>query len=125
MDENKRKEGVSVKEIEAFARQHKAEVFFCLVFLLAMVFSHFSFFRPGWSLFGAGAGAILGTIFPAKVDGLLKGVLQFIFKQESTLQIVLGVGGCLLAIFLPLVIFFALGCAGGVFIYTKVNSRMA
>jgi len=45
-----KKEGVSVKEIEEFAKKHRFEVFFCLMFLFACVFGLVGMFRPGWSI---------------------------------------------------------------------------
>jgi hypothetical protein len=113
MDGNKPKEGVSVKEIEEFAKRHRYEVFFCLMFLFACIFSLVGYFRGGWSIFFAMGGGILGVIFPVKTDAMLKMIFQFIFKQDLTLQIVLGVVGLILAIFVPFIIFLAVGLAGG------------
>ncbi len=112
MDPNKLKEGVSVKEIEAFARKHRFEVFFCLAFIFACFFS-FVFFGPGWSIFLAGIGGILGVIMPARIELLTKKISQFIFKQEKTTQIVLGVVGLVVSIILPPIIFLLLGLHGG------------
>ena len=112
MDPNKLKEGVSVKEIEAFAKKHRFEVFFCLAFIFACFFS-FVFFGPGWSIFLAGIGGILGVIMPARIELLTKKISQFIFKQEKTTQIVLGVVGLVVSIILPPIIFLLLGLHGG------------
>ena len=112
MDPNKLKEGVSVKEIEAFAKKHRFEVFFCLAFIFACFFS-FVFFGPGWSIFLAGIGGILGVIMPARIELLTKKISHFIFKQEKTTQIVLGVVGLVISIILPPIIFLLLGLHGG------------
>lgn len=112
MEPNKLKEGVSVKEIEAFAKKHRFEVFFCLAFIFACFFS-FVFFGPGWSIFLAGIGGILGVIMPARIEHLTKKISQFIFKQEKTTQIVLGVVGLVISIILPPIIFLLLGLHGG------------
>ncbi|HEY5236403.1 MAG TPA: hypothetical protein VIJ14_09515 [Rhabdochlamydiaceae bacterium] len=112
MDPNKLKEGVSVKEIEAFAKKHRFEVFFCLAFIFACFFS-FVFFGPGWSIFLAGIGGVLGVIMPARIELLTKKISHFIFKQEKTTQIVLGVVGLVISIILPPVIFLFLGLHGG------------
>lgn len=112
MDGNK-KEGVSVKEIEEFAKRHRFEVFFCLMFLLACIFGLVGMFRPGWSILLAMAGGALGVIFPVKIDGLLKKTFHFVFKQDKTILIVLGVVALLLACILPFVIFLLVGAAGG------------
>jgi hypothetical protein len=112
MEPNKLKEGVSVKEIEAFAKKHRFEVFFCLAFIFACFFS-FVFFGPGWSIFLAGIGGILGVIMPARIELLTKKISHFIFKQEKTTQIVLGVVGLVISIILPPIIFLLLGLHGG------------
>lgn len=111
MNEKKYKEGVSVKELESFAKKHRFEVFFCLAFLLSCFFS-FVFFS-GWSVILMAIGGILGVVFPAQTDGILKRCSLFFHKQEDLTQLILGVAGLVIAIFLPLIIFFALGACGG------------
>jgi hypothetical protein len=107
------KKGVSVKEIEEFTKKHRYEVFFCALFLLACIFSLVGHFGGGWSIFFAMGGAILGVIFPNKVESLLEMVFKFIFKQEKTIQIVLGAVALILSIFLPFIIFLCIGLIGG------------
>jgi hypothetical protein len=117
MDGNKAKEGISVKELENFARKHRFEVFFCALFVLACIFSFYSFFRPCWSIILATAGGVLSVIFPGNVEMLLRKMLKFVFGQDMTLLIVFGVVGLILAIFLPLLIFFVVGLCGGRALY--------
>ena len=112
MNGNK-KEGVSVKEIEEFAKKHRFEVFFCLMFLLACIFGLVGMFRTGWSVFLGMGGAVLGVILPVKMDQLLKSIFHFVFKQDKTLLIVLGAVALLIACILPFVIFLIVGVAGG------------
>lgn len=112
MDENKKKEGVSVKEIESFAKKHRFEVIFCLIFVLACFFS-FVMWGPWWTIIAATAGAILGVFFPSKVAGVSTKILQFVFKQEQTTQLVLAIVCLILAIFIPPLIFIILGLHGG------------
>ncbi|HVX01167.1 MAG TPA: hypothetical protein VHA52_12155 [Candidatus Babeliaceae bacterium] len=107
------KKGVSVKEIEEFTKKHRYEVFFCLIFLLALIFGCVGYFRAGWNILFAMGGGILGVIFPHKTDSLMRMVFQFIFKQEKIIQIVLGVVGLIFAIFIPFIIFLCLGLIGG------------
>lgn len=116
MDGNKNKEGVSVKEIEKFAKRYRLEVVFCLAFILACFFS-FVFFGPGWSVFLGSVGGILGVAFPARVELFSKKIYSFAFKQEQITQLVLGGVFLIISIFLPLVIFFALGLHGGKSMY--------
>ena len=120
--DGKKKEGVSVKEIEEFAKRHRFEVFFCLLFLLACIFGLVGMFGGGWSILLAMVGAALGVIFPVKMDHLLKSVFHFVFKQDKTLLIVLGAVALLIACVLPFVIFFALGVAGGHAMYQMAGN---
>jgi hypothetical protein len=120
MDENK-KEGVSVKEIEEFAKKHRFEVFFCLMFFLACIFGLVGMFRAGWSIFLAMAGGALGVILPMKMDHLLKRTFHFVFKQDTTMLIVLGVVALLLACILPFLVFLVVGVAGGRAIHQLSN----
>ena len=111
MDGNKK--GVSVKEIEEFTKKHRYEVFFCALFVLTCIFSIFGHFGGGWSIFFAMGGAVLGIIFPTKTEALMKMTFKFIFKQDKTIQIVLGAVSLILAIFLPFIIFLVIGLIGG------------
>ena len=113
MVDEKQKDTVSVREIETYAKKHRFELFLCLSFLLACFFS-FVFFGA-WCLILAAIGGILGTLFAPKVDELTKKIQLFVVKQEKTTQLVLGIVGLVLSIFLPVLIFFALGVGGGRF----------
>jgi len=106
-----KKEGVSVQEIENFAKKYKIQLFFSLAFVLACFFSYV-FFSPGWSMFLAAAGGILGIVFPTHVEKLVSKAFHFVGKQEKITQIVLGVVYLVLAVFVPFVIFFTLGIMG-------------
>ncbi len=112
MDGQKSKEGVSVKEIEQFTKKHRFEVFFCLVFILAGVFS-FVMWGPGWSVMAAAIGAVVGILLSGKVAHFSKMIFQFIFKHEQTTQLVLGIIFLILAIFIPPFFFLILGLHGG------------
>jgi hypothetical protein len=112
MDGNKLKEGMSVKEIESFAKKHRFEVFFCLAFILACFFS-FVMFGPGWAIAAATAGALIGILLSGKVMHMSKMLFNFIFKQEQMTQLVLGIILLILAIFIPPLFFFLLGLHGG------------
>ena len=129
MDGNKSKEGVSVKEIQGFANKFRFEIFFCLVFILACIFT-FVFWGPVWSIVAAVVGAIIGVLLEEKMTQFSKMIFSFVFKQEPTVQIVLGVVGLILAIFIPPLYFLLLGIHGGkdmqhwaVEIYNQIRSR--
>ncbi len=112
MDGNKPKEGISVREMEAFAKKHRFEVFFCLAFILACFFT-FVMWGPGWSVVAAAVGAVIGVLLVGKVTHFSKMVFAFIFKQEKTIQLVLGIVALILAIFIPPLFFLLLGIHGG------------
>jgi len=112
MDGNK-KEGVSVKEIEQFAKNHRFEVFFCLMFALACIFGLLGSFRPGWSIFLGMVGAIAGILMPTKTGPLVEKVFRFLFKQETTIQFVFGIVGLVLAAVVPFVVFLLVGLVAG------------
>jgi hypothetical protein len=107
------KKGVSVKEIEEFTKKHRYEVFFCILFLLACIFGIVGYFRAAWNIFFVMAGGILGVIFPTKVSSFLEMIFRFVFKQDKTLQIVLGAVALIIAIFLSFLIFLVVGLIGG------------
>lgn len=111
MDPNKLKEGVSVKEIESFAKKHRFEVFFCLSFVLACFFT-FVFF-PAWSLVFLSLGAIAGVTMSVTIDKLLKSIMRFVMKQEKTTLLVLAVVSLVLSVFLPPLTFLLVGLSGG------------
>jgi hypothetical protein len=112
MEPNKSKEGVSVREIEDFAKKHRFEVFFCLAFAFACFFS-FIFSVAGWSLITAAVGGVLGVLLSGKVEHFCKKILHFVFKQESTTQLVLAVVVLVLSIVVSPLVFFILGLHGG------------
>ncbi|MES2345231.1 MAG: hypothetical protein V4494_04770 [Chlamydiota bacterium] len=119
MENNKSKEGVSVKELEKFAKKHRFEVFFSLTFILACFFS-FIMWGTGMAISLTTLGAILGIIFPATVELVNKKVFHFIFKQENITQMILAGVVLILAIVVPPLIFFCLGAHGGKDYFHKV-----
>jgi hypothetical protein len=112
MDEEKKKEGVSVKEIEGYAKKHRFEMFYALFFVLASLFT-LVFWGAVFSIFLAGIGAILAVFFPEKVQSLFGKTLDFFFKQEGTTQMILGIVGLIVAIFLAPLVFLLMGLHGG------------
>lgn len=118
MDQKKDKEGLSVREIESFARKHRFEVFLCLAFVLSCFFT-FVMWGAVWSIVSLTAGAILGVFFSEKVAGLSRMIFYFLFKQEPTTQLVLGVIALVLAIFIPPLYFLLLGLHGGKDMYHR------
>lgn len=115
MDEKKPKTGVSVKEIEAFTKKHRFEVFFCLSLILSCFFS-FVFFE-GWGTVATAVGGILGIIFPTKVAELIQRFAHFFHKQEELTQLILGIAGLVLSVFLPILTFLVIGACGGKYLH--------
>jgi hypothetical protein len=123
--EGNKKEGVSVKEIEEFAKKHRYEVFFCFMFLLAFIFGIWGSFALGWNIFAVMAGAVVGVLMPTRVEMMLKKAFHFVFKQEKTLLIVLGVVALVLAVVIPLIVFLLIGANGGKAMHQMVSSSMS
>jgi hypothetical protein len=110
--ENKSKEGISVKELEGFAKKYRFEVFFCLLFVFTCFFS-FVFFGAGWAVILGSIGGIIGTLIPVKIESFVKSMFRFVFKQETTTQLILGAVALIVAIFLPPLIFLLMGLNAG------------
>lgn len=110
--EEKKNEGITVKEIEQFAKKHRFEVLFGLSFVFACFFS-FVFFGAGWAIIFAMIGGILGVIIPGRVETYASRMFQFVFKQEQTTQLVLSIVMLIISIFLPPLIFLIVGAQGG------------
>jgi hypothetical protein len=111
---DKLKEGVSVEEIEKLARKYTTEGFLLISFIVATISSIIGFFTgPGWSLTFAGFGAILGFALPKKIEIIEKNIIQFIYKQTKTAEIIIGVIRLILAIFMPFIIFAEIGLLAG------------
>lgn len=110
--DKKIKEGVSVQELENFGKKYTTEIFLVLYFVLAALLAKF-FFGPMWNIFLAGIGGILGVLLPMKVEKAVRGVFQFVNKQEKITRLILGIVGLIVAFFLPPLIFFFTGLIGG------------
>ena len=108
MDEEKKKEGVSVKELEGYAKKHRFEIFFCLLFILASLFT-LVFWGPVFSIFFAGIGGIITVFMPDKIDQLQHKMAGKLFAKEGATQLIIGIVVLIVAIFLAPLIFFVIG----------------
>lgn len=122
MDENQPQAGVSVKEIETFAKKHRFKLFFCLTFVLALSFA-LIMYSSGWSTGAAALGGILGIVFPSMFNVFALTILGFFFKQQKTTRLVLAIVFLILAIFLPPLIFLMIGIHGGKDIYFMLEDK--
>lgn len=110
----KLKEGVSVQELEDFARKYSTEVFTVVALIIGSISSVFNFFTgPTWTILFVTLGAVLGIFFPTPVDKGLKQLYDFTFKQEKSTQLILGAVKIVMAIFIPFVLFGIMGLLAG------------
>ena len=110
--DKKLKEGMSIQELEKFSRKYQHQIFFIIYLVLATLMT-FLFFGPTLSIFLGGIGGIIGVIMPHKIRKAIASCFHFVFKQEKKTQLILGIVGGIIAFFLPPLIFFFLGLAGG------------
>lgn len=112
MDGNKSKEGMSVKELEDYAKKHRYEVFFCLLLVVSGIATLFKMW-PRWSVLFAAAGGVIAILLSSKVEMLMKKAFSFVFERDKTIQIVFGLFALVIGIFLPPIIFLMVGLFGG------------
>ena len=112
MDEEKKKEGVSVKELEGYAKKHRFELFFCILFVLASLFT-LIFWGPTISIFLAGIGGIISVFFPHKVEDIAHKMAGKLFSKEGTTQLIIGIAAFILAMFVAPLIFLLMGLHAG------------
>ncbi|MCI0382323.1 MAG: hypothetical protein L0207_04655 [Chlamydiae bacterium] len=112
MDGEKKKEGVSVKEMENFAKHHRFEIFYLLLFIFAGLFS-LVFWGPAIGIFCGAIGAIVGVFLPDKINQLFHKLIEMVSKQEMMTQLIFAIVGLIVAIFVAPIIFLLLGLSGG------------
>lgn len=111
-EEEKKKEGVSVKELESYAKKNRFEIFFCILFILASLFT-LVFWGPTISIFAVGVGGVLSVLFSKHVDNLAHKVLGAILGKETTFQLIVAILAFIVAIFLAPIVFFLFGLHAG------------
>jgi hypothetical protein len=111
---DKIKEGVSVQEVEDFARKYTLEVFSVLAIVIASISSMYDFFTgPKLTIVFITVGLILGVFFPAPVERGLKQFYSFSYKQEKMTQMIIGCVKIVVGLFIPFIIFGAVGLLAG------------
>jgi hypothetical protein len=111
---DKIKEGVSVEEVETFARKYSTEVFAVLAVLIGAISSGMDFFTgPKIAIFFALIGMGLGVFFPVVIERSLKKFFGFANAQEKTTQFIIGGVQILVSLIVPFIIFGAVGLLAG------------
>ncbi len=111
---DKFKEGVSVQEVEDFARKYTTESFLVLAIVIASISSMYDFFiGPKLAILFLAIGLILGVFFPVPVEKKLKQYYNFYYRQEKINQYVLSGVQIVVSLFLPFIIFGCIGLLGG------------
>ncbi len=120
---DKIKEGVSVQEIEDFAKKYTNEMFLVLAFVIACISSIFDFFTgPTFSIVCATIGAIVALLMPERIREIAEKISGFIHKKDKTTQIVVGIVRIVIAIFLPFILFAGIGLQCGIGFHTIESS---
>lgn len=125
---DKIKEGVSVQEVEDFARKYTTEVFSVLAIVIASISSMYDFFTgPKFTIIFIAIGVILGVFVPAPVEKGLKQFYSFSFKQEKMTQMILGFVKIVVGLFIPFILFGFIGLLAGTsyHYYTRQAQIMA
>ena len=111
---DKIKEGVSVHDLEGFARRHTTEVFTILALIVGAISSSFDFFTgPKLTIFFLAIGTLVAILFPIPVEKGLKQLYSFTFKQEKTTEIIFGSVKVVIAVFIPFIYFGLIGLLAG------------
>jgi len=112
MNDKNKKEGVTVKEIEGYAKNYRYEIFFCALFVLATIFS-LVFWGSTLSIFLAGIGAIVGALLAEKIHQFAHKMAETVLSKGSSFQMIVGLVALIVAIFLAPLVFLVLGLHGG------------
>jgi membrane associated rhomboid family serine protease len=110
----KLKEGISAKEIEEFTYRHSFEVFSLITLIIATISSCWGFFTGAkMSLYFVALGAMGAIISPISIERFLRRIYSFGFKQEKSTQIIFGCVKIIIALFIPFVVYGAIGLLAG------------
>jgi hypothetical protein len=111
---DKFKEGISVKDLETLARRYMTEGFVVLAIIIAILSSVFNFFvSSGWGIIFGGLCAAASMSFPKQIMKIAIPAFNFLKKQDTVIQIIIGVVRIIFAVFLPFLVFAVLGVLAG------------
>jgi len=121
------KDGISVQEMEEFARKYITEIFTVAAIAIGAISSMFDFFTgPSLTILFLAIGAIIGIFFPMQTEKGLKQIYTFAFKQEKMTQMILGGVKIVVALFIPFLLFGLIGLlAGTSYHYYTRHAQMA
>lgn len=112
-EEQKGKGGFTVGEIEGKVRKYGLEIALCVVFILTAIFALvWGGAMLLWSILLGMIFAIIGVLVPNSMHKVTTHALKFTSKEKVT-GIIMAVIACLLAIFLPPIIFAVVGLVAG------------
>jgi hypothetical protein len=85
-----------------------------LAIIVASISNMFHFFMgSSWSIGFAALAVIVSIGFPEKMSVFQKPIFSFLYKQEKTMLIIIGIVRLIVALFLPIVIFSEIGLLAG------------
>ena len=112
-EDQKSKGGFTVGEIENKVRKFGLEIALCIVFILTAIFALvWGGAMLLWSILLCMIFAIIGVLVPNSMHKVTTHALKFTAKEKVT-GIIMTVVACLLAIFLPPIIFAVVGLIAG------------
>ncbi len=113
MEEKKKQEGLSVKELEGFVKRYRFEVFIVALFVLAGIFGMGLIWRATWSVALAAIGGIIGGLMPQKILKMSHSIMGFFFRQDQNTQLIIAGVILVLAVLISPLIFFIVGLHAG------------
>jgi O-antigen/teichoic acid export membrane protein len=121
---DKFKEGISMQELENFARKYTNEVFMIGALLLAALSSMLSLFTgPSWSIGALVLAFILCVAFPERFIKYQRKLLSLALKEDKTTKYIVGGIRLALGLFLPFVLFAEAGMLAGSAYHTLVKTE--
>ncbi len=117
----KKKDGVSIKELEGFVSKHAHATVMVALFVFAAIFGLGITWSCFWSILLTGAGAVLGVCFQGAVHKVLGAVVHFVLRQEKSTQLVLAGVAVIFSILLSPLIFLLIGLEGGKGLYARLT----
>lgn len=112
MDEKNKKEGVTVKELEGYAKNYRYEIFFCALFIFATIFS-LVFWGAHISIFLAGIGGIVGALLSGPIEQFQHKMATTILAKDTSIQLIIALVAIIVSIFLAPLFFLCVGVNAG------------